>query len=89
MARLVVEFTTQRGTLTRYNVVLVTLYGGRWQTVRVYDNRHGAHDMHRHTLSGGKQPAEPFHHGTAEEAFNDAVARIKAGYEEMVAGWLG
>jgi hypothetical protein len=83
-----VEYQTERGELTRYSVTLVASKDGAWHTVRVYDNAHGRHDMHRHTISGGKQPAETFHYGTASEAFNEALAAVDAGYEEMIAGWL-
>jgi hypothetical protein len=41
---------------------------------------HGRHDMHRHTLSGGKQRAETAHYGTAEEARTAAEKAIKHGY---------
>ena len=44
--------------------------------------------MHRHTISGGKQPAETFHYGTPSEAFNEALKAIDGGYEEMIAAWL-
>jgi len=30
---------------------------GKWQTIRLFDNAHGDHDMHRYTGSE-KQPAE-------------------------------
>jgi hypothetical protein len=83
-----VAYLTQRGTLTRYRVVLVAWHADAWHTVRVYDNAHGVNDMHRHTLSGGKQPAETFHHGTPGEAFNVALATLSKGYEEIIGGWL-
>jgi hypothetical protein len=44
--------------------------------------------MHRHTLSGGKEPAVIFHRGTASEALQAALQSIDHGYEEMVIGWL-
>src|SRR5687768_6298751 len=83
-----VAYLTQHGALTRYQVVLVAWHAEAWRTVRVYDNAHGVHDMHRHTLSGGKQPAETFHHGTSSEAFNAALLTVSNGFEEMIAGWL-
>ena len=43
---------------------------------------------HRHTLSGGKQRAEVFHHGSASEAYNAAWHAVEAGHEEMIAAWL-
>ena len=84
----IVSHTTERGRLTTFSVTLLARHGGVWQTVRVYDNAHGRNDMHRHTLSGGKEAAVTFHHGTASEAFQIAIAEIDAGYEEMIIGWL-
>jgi hypothetical protein len=82
------RYATERGVLTTYSVVLTAWRDGREHTVRSYDNAHGQNEMHRHTLSGGKQPAEVFHHGSASEAMNAAWDEIKTGYEEMIAGWL-
>ena len=83
-----VRYATERGTLTRYSVTLVARHDGEWRTIRVYDNAHGRNDMHRHTLSRGKEPAVTFHQGTASEAFQAALESIDRGYEEMVIGWL-
>ena len=69
-------------------MTLVARHAGIWQTIRVYDNAHGPNDLHRHTLTGGKEPAVTFHHGTASEALQAALASIDAGYEEMIVGWL-
>ena len=88
VADFVVHLRTERGRLERYAITLRVNYAGAWHAVRGYDNAHGRHDMHRHTLSGGKQPAETFHHGTPSEAFNAARQEILRGYEEMIAGWL-
>src|SRR5215212_11771301 len=85
--RRVVKYTTERGELTTYSVTLLAWHGDGWQTVRVYDNAHGENEMHRHTLSGGKQRAELFHHGTASEAYLDARRAVEDGYGEMISGW--
>lgn len=87
-AFIAIDYTTDKGTLVGYSVALVTWFEGRWRTVRVYDNAHGRHEMHRHTLSAGKQPGEEFHHGTPGEAFNDARRAVRKHHEEMIAGWL-
>lgn len=87
-ARRISKYTTERGELTSYSVTLSTLHEGRWHTVRVYDNAHGQHEMHRHTLAGGKQTGEVFHHGTASDAYNSARSLVDEGYEEMITAWL-
>src|SRR3954454_23952393 len=85
-AYLSVEFETRRGKLVEYRIVLIALHRGEPATVRVYDNVHGQHEMHRHTLSEGKQRGEIVHHGTAREAAAAAERAIREGYEEMIAG---
>jgi hypothetical protein len=65
-ARILVELEGRP--LERYAVMLQLRIEGRWQTVRLIDNAHGDHDMHRYTGSE-KQAAERF----AEGAVNGVV----------------
>lgn len=53
----------------------------------VYDNAHGANEMHRYTVAGGKQPAEPVHAGETGEAMRSARDEVLAGYEKMIEAW--
>jgi hypothetical protein len=84
----VVWFGTERGWVVSYSIVLLAFHEGSWQTVRVYDNAHGQNEMHRHTLSGGKQAAEVF---SPESDFGvgmrSAREDVIAGYEKMIEGW--
>ncbi|HUN78347.1 MAG TPA: hypothetical protein VMU32_05465 [Solirubrobacteraceae bacterium] len=57
-AAILVRFVTRRGVVRSYSVVLVALEGDASRAVRVYDNAHGVHDMHRYTREGVKQAAE-------------------------------
>lgn len=82
-----VRFVTRRGVLVDYAVVLLVEERERLCTVRVYDNAHGAHDMHRYNRAGEKQPAEAFHHGSASEAFQNALNAVRDGYSEMIESW--
>jgi hypothetical protein len=86
-AELVVWFLTERASVISYSVVLLALHEGAWHTVRVYDNAHGANEMHRYTVAGGKQPAEPVHAGEAGEAMRSARDEVLAGYEKMIEAW--
>jgi hypothetical protein len=61
--------------------------GERLRTVRVYDNAHGVHDMHRYNQAGEKQPAEVLHHGSASEALQSALRSVRDGYREMIESW--
>jgi len=56
-AGVVVWFATERGKVLSYSVVLLALHGGRWQTIRVYDNAHGQNEMHRHSAPTGESAA--------------------------------
>lgn len=87
-AQLVIWFATERGRVVSYSVVLLAVHDGRWQTVRVYDNAHGQNEMHRHTASGGKQPAEPFSDASkAGVAMRAAREAVLAGYDKMIETW--
>lgn len=80
-------FLSERRRVLSYAVVLLTLHEGAWRPVRVYDNAHGRNEMHRHTLRGGKRPAEEFHAGDFGEAMRTARDEILAGFETMIQAW--
>lgn len=86
-AELIVWFLVDREEVTDYSVVLLVEAQGTTHPVRVYDNRHGRNEMHRHTRGAGKQDAEVFHHGTAGEAMRAAIAEVRAGHERMIEAW--
>lgn len=62
-------------------------HAGQEVTVRVYDGAHGINDIHRHTKTGGKQPAETFHLGTLGEGMRAAIHACVTGYEDMIQAW--
>jgi len=78
---------TERGKVMGYSVVLLVLREGDWHTVRVYDNAHGANEMHRYTLAECKQAAEPVHAGEPGEAMRATRDEVLAGYEKMLEAW--
>ena len=63
-ARVLVELEGRP--LERYAVMLQLRIEDRWQTIRLLDNAHGNHDMHRYT-GPEKQPAERFAEGTVND----------------------
>ena len=67
-ARILIEFEGRP--LERYAIMLQLQIEGRWQTIRLLDNAHGDHDMHRYT-GGEKQPAERFAEGAVNESVLD------------------
>src|SRR5580692_9794754 len=82
-----VRFLTQLGEVVNYAVVLLVEEHDEWHAVRVYDNTHQMHDMHRYDRAGEKQAAEMFHRGSASEALQSAIETVRSGYSEMVESW--
>ena len=78
---------TDRRDVVDYAVVLTIDDEGNEATVRVYDGAHGTNDMHRHSRSGEKAPAETFHAGTLGEGCGAAITAVRTGYEEMIRTW--
>jgi hypothetical protein len=71
--------------LEEYAVMLQVENAGEWSTIRLYDNAHGTHDMHRYT-GGEKQAAEVFHHGEPREACPAAILELKEHWQAIVEG---
>ncbi|HTC60332.1 MAG TPA: hypothetical protein VK691_09490 [Solirubrobacteraceae bacterium] len=82
-----VHFLRKGKEVIDYTVVLLARERGELQAVRVYDNTHGDHDMHRYNREGVKQPAEIFHRGSASEALQSAIEAVRGGYREMIESW--
>jgi hypothetical protein len=84
-AKLVIQWLREHKQLVSYTVVLAVERSGQWQTVRLWDNSHGRHDMHRYTPE--KQPATKFHDGTAEQALHAAIDHARTCWEALIASW--
>jgi hypothetical protein len=82
-----VRFGTRRGIVVEYAIVLLAVEGEDLHAVRVYDNAHDDHDMHRYNREGIKQVAETFHRGSAGEAMRSTVEAVRSGYREMIDSW--
>ena|ERR1700722_3606445 len=82
-----VRFLTIRGRVIDYAVVLLAVELSEPRAVRLYDNAHGDHDMHRYNRDGVKQQAETFHRGSADEALQSAIQAVRNGYGEMIGSW--
>ena len=83
-ARILVEFEGRP--LARYAIMLQLLIDGRWQTIRLFDNAHGDHDMHRYTGSE-KQPAERFAEGAVNEIAPQAIDYLIEHWEAIADSW--
>lgn len=69
-----------------YAVMLQLRIEGQWQTVRLFDNAHGNHDMHRYT-GFEKQPAERFSEGAPNEVAPEAIRHLIDHWEAIAESW--
>jgi hypothetical protein len=83
-ARVLVELDGRP--LEHYAVMLQLRIEGRWQTIRLFDNAHGDHDMHRYT-EAEKQPAERFAEGTVSEVAPMAIRYLIDHWEAIAESW--
>lgn len=83
-ARVLVDFEGRP--LTKYAVMLQLRIEGRWQTIRLLDNAHGGHDMHRYT-GAEKQPAERFAEGPVNEVAPMAIRYLINHWEAIAESW--
>jgi len=72
--------------MERYAVMLQLRIEGKWQTIRLLDNAHGDHDMHRYTGSE-KQPAERFSEGAVNEVVPQAIRYLIDHWEAIAESW--
>jgi len=84
-----VDFTTKRGKVVDYVLVLMVVSLSGVKTVRIYDSAHGYNEMHRYTTDGEKQPGERFHSGTLGEGMRVAIKDVEDGHLNMIEGWSG
>lgn len=82
--RILIEFEGRP--LERYAVMLQLRIDGRWQTIRLLDNAHGDHDMHRYT-GAEKQPAERFAEGAVNAVAPEAIRYLIDHWEAIAESW--
>jgi hypothetical protein len=85
--RIWVDFSTERGRVVDYRVVLLLRAPAGTETVRVYDGSHGYNEMHRYTRRGARQTGNLFHSGSLGEGMRAAIKALEVGYSEMIEGW--
>lgn len=72
--------------LDRYAVMLQLRIEGCWQTIRLLDNAHGDHDMHRYT-GAEKKSAERFAEGAVNEVAPMAIRYLLDHWEAIAESW--
>lgn len=87
--KFLVDFTTVRGEVVDYTIVLLLPTAEGMETIRVYDSAHGFNEMHRYTREGGKQKGTEFHSGTLGEGMRAAIKHVEDAYLQMIEGWRG
>lgn len=70
----------------RYAVTLQVRSESGWQTILLFDNAHGGHDMHRYNRST-KEAAEPFMEGNPRDVLPAAIAFLVNHWEAIVESW--
>ncbi len=70
----------------RYAAMLQILRDGRWCTIRLIDNAHDAHHMHRYT-GDLKQDAVSFGAGDPRDVLPKAVAYLVRASGSIIGSW--
>lgn len=86
-AVLSVEYTTVKGDVVDYSLVLLLKEAGGRKTIRLYDGAHGVNEMHRYSRREGKQDGVVFSHSTLGEGMNEAIAAIESLFIAMIESW--
>ena len=83
-----VDFTTVKGEVVGYSVVLLLSTPFTAETVRVYDAAHGFNEMHRYTPSQGASRMESSSTTVPlpRECKSPSMP-AKHGHREMIEGW--
>jgi hypothetical protein len=83
--RIVVERTSSHP--VEYAIVLVVRRGGRWHTVRTFDNAHDRQEHHEHHYVGSEKQPPTIMHGPVNEAMHAAELKLLDGWRDIVEKW--
>lgn len=72
--------------MTSYAAILQIFRGGRWLTIRLIDNAHDTHHMHRYA-GDRKLDAVSFGAGDARDVLPKAVAYLVRASESIIQSW--
>jgi hypothetical protein len=72
--------------MTRYAAMLQILRDGQWRTIRLIDNAHDAHHMHRY-VGDLKQDAVSFEIGDPCDVLPKAVAYLMRAADSIIESW--
>ncbi|MEJ7894525.1 MAG: hypothetical protein WKF94_17985 [Solirubrobacteraceae bacterium] len=72
--------------ITDYAAMLQLLARGQWQTIRLIDNAHDQHHMHRYA-GETKVEGVPFTEGEPREVVPMAVAYLVRAADSIIDGW--
>lgn len=77
---------TEGRPLEGYAVMLQVRADAGWQTIQLFDNAHGQHDLHQYT-GNEKQPAERFMEGAARDVVPVAIKHLIDHWEAIIEAW--
>ena len=72
--------------LTRYAVMLHVHAAGGWQTIFLFDNAHGRHDLHEYTGTT-ERPAERFMEGDPRDVVPAAITFLVSHWQAIIESW--
>jgi hypothetical protein len=83
--QLVVERSSEHP--VEYAIVLLVLRGGRWRTVRTFDNAHDPSEHHEHAYVGLEKQSPTVTHGPVNDAMHAAELKLLREWRDIVHGW--
>ena len=72
--------------ITTYAVMLQIRRGGTWRTIRLVDNAHGHHHMHRFD-GPTKLEGVPFAQGNTVDVIPEAIGYMLQAWRSIIEGW--
>lgn len=72
--------------LTHYAAMLQIVWNGHWHTIRLIDNAHDVHHMHRY-IGDVKQDAVSFGVGDPRDVLPKAVAYLMRAARSIIESW--
>jgi hypothetical protein len=72
--------------ITTYAVMLQAHRSGKWRTIRLIDNAHGHHHMHRFD-GPTKLDGVPFAEGNIVDVIPEAIGYLRTAWRSIIDGW--
>jgi len=70
-----------------YAILLLVRRGGRWYTVRTFDNAHGPEEHHEHHYIGEDKQPPTVTAGPVNDAMHAAIVTLRRSWADIVRSW--